>query len=92
MNKRIPKITLSTDINLFFSRLKGGDIFRYSIAYMFTEIKKMAENRRVDIDIEYCKPGSREHKKYGHSTVRVITNEEKEKEKIFHFNPQYLDI
>jgi hypothetical protein len=83
----IPKITLSTNINLFFSKLKVGDIFRYSYAYMFAEIKEMAENRRVDI--EYCQPGSREHKNYGDSTVIVVTNEEKEK--IFHFDLQHLD-
>lgn len=86
---RIPKITLSTNIDSFFSKLKLGSIFRYSYAFMFSEIKSMADRR--GINIEYCSSGSREHKKYGDSTIRVVGNEE-EKEIIFHFNPQYLDI
>lgn len=89
MIHRIPKITLSTSLDSFFSKLKPGSIFRYSYAFMFSEIKAMANRRGVNV--EYCSSGSREHKKYGDSTVRVVTNEE-EKEIMFHFNPQCLDI
>ncbi len=89
MIQRIPKITLSTSLDSFFSKLKPGSIFRYSYAFMFFEIKTMANRRGVNV--EYCSPGSREHRKHGDSTVRVIEDEE-EKEIMFHFNPQYLDI
>jgi len=87
---RIPRLGYHTDKDQFFSKLEVGSIFTYSLAYMFTEIVRMAGDH--GLIIEYCKSGSPEYTKYGAVTVKVIKNKFHEEEKIFHFDPQHLDI
>ncbi len=90
----VPKITLSTDKDNFFSKLKPGDIFRYSLSYTYYDIRDIAEGYQMII--ERCEPGSLDYSKYGRTAARVIKTrsckEGEGEEIIFHFDPQQLVI
>ena len=86
----IPRLGYATDKDRFFSKLKVGSIFTYSLAYMASEIRIMAKGR--GLIVEYLKPGTPEYTKYGSTTFKVVKDKFEKEEKIFHFNPQCLDI
>ncbi len=77
------------DLDRFFDQLKAGDIFTYSSGFIYGEIKKMAERRNRDV--QYCSRESKESKRYGDLTVKVVGNKLIE-EQIFHFNEDMIDI
>jgi len=82
-------LSIVTNHNLFFSKLTVNDIFTYSSAYLFDEVAKIAERRCLSI--KYCNINSLEYKKYGDRTAKVI-EDRLNIEKIFHFDPEFLDI
>jgi hypothetical protein len=90
ITKRIPRLGYSTDKDRFFSKLKVGSIFTYSLAYMASEVRTIAKGR--GLIAEHLKPGTPEYTKYGSATFKVVEDKFEKEEKIFHFDPQYLDI
>ncbi len=89
LTKRLPRLGYHSDKNEFFLKLRVSSLFTYSLAYSFSEVRSIADDR--GLVIEYCKPGTPEYEKYGSVTVIVIEDKLQKKEQIFHFDPQHLD-
>ena len=77
------------DLDKFFDQLEAGDIFTYTSAFIYGEIKKMAERRSRDV--RYCHPGTDEYKAYGDMTVKVVGNK-LIKGQLFYFDENMIDI
>jgi len=54
----------------FFARLKVGDVFTYSDAFLFTEVAQLA--KKCGKFILYCQPRSEEYKAHGTYTCKVV--------------------
>jgi hypothetical protein len=54
----------------FFARLKVGDVFTYSDAYLFVEVAQLA--KKCGRFILYCRPDSDEYKAHGCFTCKVV--------------------
>jgi len=77
-------------LNSFFDQLKVSDSFLYTRSYIFEEIAKMAERREKTI--EPFPKDSSEYKQYGDRIVKITDDIMVNKEQIFQFDPEYLDI
>ena len=89
MKKKVSRLGMVVNKNIFFSKLRNGDIFTYSCCFDFKYVKGAALRR--GIIIEDCSPASLEYRTHGCYTVKVVGNKFTDSQ-IFHFEPKFLDI
>ncbi|MFW9871601.1 MAG: hypothetical protein ACFFG0_00710 [Candidatus Thorarchaeota archaeon] len=76
--------------NVFFRKVKPGDLIRYSISFFPDEVIRMA--KKYGITLKYMKSGTPEHKKFGSNILKVISEKKVEPFKPELFNPDKLDL
>lgn len=65
----IRKLTIHSDLDGFFRRMKRGDVFTYSDGFDLETVFSLAHDQ--DCMVQYCDPSTLEYRRHGCNTCRV---------------------
>lgn len=66
----VPKLTVGNEDNFFGTKVKHYEIFTYTAAFLFNDVRSIAEKHGYNI--EYCDHTTEQYRTHGDRTCRAI--------------------